>query len=96
MNAKQLQTEQGEKVSCWYCGVCGRMYQEKEASCSEWCCKCADCGKRIEQTCNVIQSRCDPCDRANRLKREAERLERATLVDWDGPVLIGDDHYYLW
>jgi hypothetical protein len=76
--------EDGKTAGIFYCSQCRIVARTREAA--EQCCapaKCSACGAEAKQ----YYTKCEACLSADRIKREADRFEKAEKVEsWDGPV----------
>lgn len=95
MNAKQLQTIDGEKIDAHQCGLCKSIYAHKTPDFAEVCCTCKGCGKHQIRNTLMYGQWCDECWRAEDAKRDLAKIERAKEVQYDGgPVFDGSDYYH--
>jgi hypothetical protein len=95
MNAYFLHKPDGTKTDLSACGVCGKLARGvTNFDISEKCCTCYDCGKPLGEeryVSNIIY--CRNCDSKRRAKVEADRLEKATVLEnYDGPVFWDGGH----
>ena len=90
MNPIPLQTPDGTKIEAFMCSECKFIYYESYPHISERCCKCRDCGIKVDR----FRGRCDTCDRSFYAKKEQELIEKAIEVEnYTGPV-FWDEKYY--
>lgn len=82
----------------WACDECGANFRitdiipaDYAKGAAEKCCAftCDKCKAPTPNHCAM----CNSCAATEQSYREAERLQRAELVDWDGPVWADDQHY---
>lgn len=87
MNAFELFNEKGQPTNIWACGKCRSLtlghglINTREAA--EKCCepdKCRHCGKDIEHNKPFRVLAHEECERADRRRKEVERLEKAEEV----------------
>jgi hypothetical protein len=90
MTAIELLLPDGRPSGVYACSACRTVGHEQ--AWVEGCCTCTGCGQVPE---NRRTSRmCDACDRQDRARRDALRLEQAEkLEDWDGWVW-DENRYY--
>lgn len=96
MNATELYLKDGRFAGIFYCSECHLVKLTKDQA--DRCCeptKCQYCGKESGRKHYLA---CESCERANQLKKEAERFDKAEkLTQWDGWVFLegtGRDGHY--
>lgn len=90
MNVKQLFTADGTPVRSAMCGVCGRVWESVESA--ERCCRCSVCGQLCSWHAGVTHP---DCDQKRRAQLDAQALEKAELIEFDGPFVLADG-MFLW
>ncbi len=96
MDSIELFHQDGKSSKIFYCSKCRIVWPDKEKA--DRCCeptKCQYCGKESGRQHYLA---CGPCDRANEIKRETARFEKAEkLVKWDSWVYldgVGSDGFF--
>lgn len=89
--AIQLCLPDGKPISsAWACSACGLVWND--GSSAARCCKCSYCGLHRPWTGGNTSH--DECWKKHRQEIDAETLEKATLIEWDGEPIFYDDHVY--
>lgn len=91
MNAYYLHKPDGTQTNVSICGECGKLARGKSNFyISVKCCTCFDCGHPLGEDERRFENRRlyhRKCENKRRTERDAERLEKAGLLeDYDGPV----------
>jgi hypothetical protein len=93
MNPTELFHADGKSAGIWYCGKC-RIVKRTETEAGACCLPvvCA-CGNPVKPYWTI----CEDCYSQNERVKEHKRFEAAEKLmpgQWNGPVVLGDDHYF--
>ena len=91
MNPYRIFKEDGTPLKNFVCGVCHTVKRDEPSA--EECCvqpPCTYCGEPVDRVKEHYQKYHWKCWRDDARNREMERLEKATLVEYDGSFLYAE------